>query len=245
MAARPRLERLRDAPRTPPGASAPRGGTSRPSSSSIRGGKPTSKPPAPHPRSRSPTCARIAAEMPVLLATVEVRRVARAVDGLKAAARAMAPHCGRAGAGRPARSPGRRGVPRTRTPRTGLRLHLRGAADAVQLYGLLAGSLAADPFQLFLPAALRPDGTLPPGFAGSAHWLWPSQPLAAVPRISGERVVLVGPAAIRSTPDYEVSFPAWPSRPRRSRCSTRSRPRTRWRGCAVGRSRFSRRRTPP
>lgn len=153
--------------------------------------------------------AQIAAEMPALLATVEVRRVARAVDGLAPAARAMAPHC-----------PAARElvdlltVPDDEvflalapTARAGLRLHLRGAADAVQLYRLLSGSFATPPFQLFLPAALRSDGTLPTGFAGSEHWLWPTQPLAAVPRIGGERVVLVGPAVVRSVPGAELSFP--------------------------------------
>src|SRR5438105_745355 len=77
--------------------------------------------------------------------------------------------------------------------RTGVRLHLRGAADVAQLQQLLG---EPTPFQLFAPAALQADGTLPAGVAGCVHWLWPTQPLAAVPRIGGERVVLVGPAVV-------------------------------------------------
>src|SRR5260370_1305022 len=59
-----------------------------------------------------------------------------------------------------------------------------------------------------LPAALRPDGTLPAGFSACEHWLWPTQPLAAVPRLGGERVVLVGPAVVRTALDAEQRFPA-------------------------------------
>jgi hypothetical protein len=62
-------------------------------------------------------------------------------------------------------------------------------------------------FQLLAPPALRPDGTLPAGFAGCEHWLWPTQPLAAVPRIAGERVVLLAPAVVRPSLDVEPRFP--------------------------------------
>ena len=71
--------------------------------------------------------------------------------------------------------------------------------------GLGEGSLPS--FQLLAPSALRPDGTLPTGFTGCEHWLWPTQPLAAVPRIGGERIVLMGPAVVRSALDVEPRFP--------------------------------------
>ena len=58
------------------------------------------------------------------------------------------------------------------------------------------------------PAALRPDGTLPPGFGGSDHWLWPHAALATVPRVDGERVVLLGPPPYRVTWEVSRRFPA-------------------------------------
>ena len=66
-------------------------------------------------------------------------------------------------------------------------------------------------FQLFRPAAVQQDGTLPPGFRGSDHWLWGKEPLAAVPRVDGERVVLLGPPAFRLSWGAERRFPAMPA----------------------------------
>lgn len=63
-------------------------------------------------------------------------------------------------------------------------------------------------FQMYATAALRPDGSLPDGFGGCDHWLWPTAPLAAVPRTAGERVVLVGPPAFRQTWEVSRRFPA-------------------------------------
>ena len=151
--------------------------------------------------------ARIAAELPALVEAVELRRVARALDGLPAAARVLALHCP------PARDlADLLAVPDDElflalapAARTGVRLHLRGAAHVGQLHPLLR---LAEPVQLYAPAALRPDGTLPAGFAGCEHWLWPTQPLAAVPRIGGERVVLVGAAVVGAVPALEPRFPA-------------------------------------
>lgn len=152
----------------------------------------------------------IAAELPELVAAIEVRRVARATDGLPSAARALAPHCA------PARDlADLLAVPEDEiflalapAERTGARLHVRGSANVAQLHQLLAPALGApaNGFQLFAPAALRSDGTLPTGFAGCEHWLWPTQPLAAVPRIGGERVVLVGPAVVKASLDVEPRF---------------------------------------
>jgi hypothetical protein len=62
-------------------------------------------------------------------------------------------------------------------------------------------------FQLFRPSALQPNGTLPTGFRGSDHWQWNREPLAAVPRLGGERVVLLGDPAYRATWEVERRFP--------------------------------------
>jgi hypothetical protein len=62
-------------------------------------------------------------------------------------------------------------------------------------------------FQLFRPQALLPDGTLPAGFAGSDDWLWGPEPLAAVPRVGGERVVLLAEPAVRTSWDAARKLP--------------------------------------
>jgi hypothetical protein len=63
-------------------------------------------------------------------------------------------------------------------------------------------------FQLLGAAALAPDNTLPDGFAGCEHWLWPAMPLSVVRRVNGERVVLLGPPAFAATWDVSRRFPA-------------------------------------
>jgi hypothetical protein len=183
--------------------------------------------------------ALVAAEMPMLLASVETRRVARAV-GLKDAARILAAHCAAAKDLTDLLAIPDDEVFLAITPatHTGVRLHVRGAANVAQLHQLLArphlptpsprgrggereppssspsppgggGREVGSPadFQLFTPAALQADGTLHAGFAGCGHWLWPTQPLTAVPRVNGERVVLIGPATVRASLDVEVRFP--------------------------------------
>ncbi len=151
----------------------------------------------------------IADEMPLLLEAVEVRHAARAVDGLKAAAGAMAPHCPEAKdlADLLAVPDDEVFLVLSPAARTGVRLHLRGASGVAQLRALLAQILKATDFQLFTPAAIRPDGTLPSGFAGCEHWLWPTQLLSGIPRLNGERVVLVGPAVVRTPGEAEPRFP--------------------------------------
>jgi hypothetical protein len=47
-------------------------------------------------------------------------------------------------------------------------------------------------FQLFHPAGLLPDGTLPAGFTGTDHWYWGPESPTALPRENGERVVVLG-----------------------------------------------------
>ena len=192
---------------------------------------------------------RIAAELAELFASVEVRRAARAIFGLREAAAALAPHL-------PAAKDLAEvlAVPDDETvlviepaARAGWRVLVRGVADADQFQllltdagtgvpadGLLPGPppparLAAacrdaDPlipagvpmvaearFQFFRPSAVRPDGSLPGGFRGSDHWLWGHEPLAAVPRVDGERVVLLGEPAFRRTWEVERRFPAMPA----------------------------------
>jgi hypothetical protein len=160
--------------------------------------------------------ALIAAEMTGLLAAVEVRRVARAVDGLRVAALGLAPHSAAARqlAELLAVPDDEVFVALAPADRTGVRLHVRGAAEVAQLHRLITPALAGAPvtteagFQFFAPGALRADGSLPAGFAGCEHWLWPTQPLAAVPRIGGERVVLLAPVVVRASLDVEPRFPA-------------------------------------
>jgi hypothetical protein len=63
-------------------------------------------------------------------------------------------------------------------------------------------------FQLLTPSALRSDGTLPSGFKGSDHWLWPSMPYSAIPLRNGERMVLLGQAAFPASWEVSRRFPA-------------------------------------
>jgi hypothetical protein len=150
--------------------------------------------------------ALVAAELPLLLDSVEVRRTARAVPGLARAAAALAPRCGAARDLADLLAVPDDEVFLALDPRagTGARVYLRGAAEVAHLYRLLAPAAV----QLFAPAALAADGTLPAGFAGCGHWLWPTQALAAVPRVNGTRVVLIGPATVRHAPAVEPRFPA-------------------------------------
>jgi hypothetical protein len=162
------------------------------------------------------------------------------VDGLRAAAEALAPHC-------PAAKDLAEllAVPDDETVlvlhperRTGLRVAIRGIADVGQFHVLTADAMpgvgmperfvaacrdvspaapggvpmVADArFQFYGPKALTAGGTLPAGFAGCEHWLWPQMPVAAVPKANGERVVLLGPPAFRMTWEVTRRFPAMPA----------------------------------
>ncbi len=187
---------------------------------------------------------RIAAELPALFASVELRQVARAVNGLRDAAETLASVC-------PAAKDlvDLLAIPDDEivtvlhpTLRVGFRLAVRGIADVGQLHILLADAVRdqipvvpvpgrfviacrdADPtvaagvpmvaearFQMHTPAALQSDGSLPQGFGGSDHWLWPNSPLGRVPRIGGERVVLLGPSAYQATWEVTRRFPLMPA----------------------------------
>jgi hypothetical protein len=188
----------------------------------------------------------IADELPTLFASVEVRRVARAINGLRNVAAAIAPMC------RAARDlADLLAIPDDEVVvvlhparRAGFRLAIRGVADVGQFHILMVDALSGDSasgllaerpfatrftaacrdvnpatpagvpmvasarFHLYTPAALQPDGTLPPGMGGCQHWLWPTMPLASVPRVHGERIVLIGPPAFAMTWDVSRRFPA-------------------------------------
>lgn len=151
--------------------------------------------------------ARIAAMLPELLGSVAVRHLARALD-LPAAAQLLAGHCPAA----------RRLAELLAVPddevfllldprrRIGVRWLLRGAADVGQLIVCGARDFTYD-VQLYTPAALPADGTLPVGLRGCRGWLWPTQPLAAIPRRHGQRVALVGPAELPSVTAFTPRFP--------------------------------------
>jgi hypothetical protein len=193
--------------------------------------------------------AAIAAEMPVLFQSVEVRQVARATGGLCAAAEALAPVCPAAKdlADLLAIPDDEVIVALHPERRTGFRLTVRGVADVGQFHILLADAVTGDPgaglipgrpmaerfvaacrdvnpaspagvpmvaatrFQFFAPAALQPDGTLPGGFGGCQHWLWPTMPLASIGRVGGERIVLLGLPSFAATWDVVRRFPALPA----------------------------------
>lgn len=115
--------------------------------------------------------------------------------------------------------------------RTGVRVGIRGVADVNQLHVLLADTLPGlrpDPrvvdacrsarpdadaaiftprWQLFHPAALRSDGTLPRGFDSSDLWAWGHQSPADLPLDKGERVVLLGEPAYRAGWEVARKFP--------------------------------------
>lgn len=247
FAARPRLLALRDALRAAAPVTPARPGEvpvfflDPARQTELLAARPPAPSPAPHPLAGS-----IAAELPGLCASAEVRRVARAVPGLRAAADALAP------AVPPARDlADLLAVPDDETvvalhpaTRTGFRLSLRGVADVAQLHVLLLDAVTGDPadgfldgpppaarlvaasrhphpvtpagvpmtvaeaYQLYRPAALRRDGTLPDGFDGCRHWLWHHEPVAALPRLDGERLILLGEPAYRRTWEVRRRFPA-------------------------------------
>jgi hypothetical protein len=115
------------------------------------------------------------------------------------------------------------------TARCGIRLLIRGVATVDQLHLLLADALTGDParglmpgrrpqlpetdpvattrFQLFHPAALRPDGTLPTGFTGSEFWLWGTEPTHTLTVEGSERVVLLAEPTFKTTWEVRQKYP--------------------------------------
>lgn len=98
----------------------------------------------------------------------------------------------------------------TGSPRQGLlpgpRPHPRAVAAYRDQPTDPAAAVATARFQLFRPTALQADGTLPAGFGGCDHWLWGTEPLSAIPRENGERVVLLGEPVVRATWDVARKF---------------------------------------
>jgi hypothetical protein len=80
--------------------------------------------------------------------------------------------------------------------------------DADPIFPAGVPMVAEARFQLLRPIAVQPDGTVPGGFRGCDYWLWGWEAFAAVPRVDGERVVVLGEPAYR--PSWEVGrrFPA-------------------------------------
>ena len=155
-----------------------------------------------------PVAELVAAELPGLIESVEVRHAARAVPGLREATAAAASFLPAA-----QELADLLAVPDDETvlvlhpaDRTGWRVAVRGVADAGQFQMLFLEATALR-YQCFRPAALLPDGSLPGGFRGSDHWLWPHHPLAAAPRIEGDRMILLGEPAFRQTWEAEPRFP--------------------------------------
>ena len=172
-----------------------------------------------------------------LLESVEVRRAARAVPNLVAVATALAAdHPRTAWLAELLAVPDDEVLlvihPESRS---GWRLHVRGIADVAQFHVLFADTIGeyvngavevyrggfqvppddvpevAARFQFFGPRALRPDGTLPLGLSGNRHWIWGKRPLAGIPRIDGERVVLIAEPSVPVAWDAIPRFPQMPA----------------------------------
>jgi len=158
----------------------------------------------------------------LLSESIDVRRMARAMPGLRAAAESV-PQAGELAA--------ILALPEEEVwlvihpaARAGFRVTLEGVADVAQLHVLLADRITGDPargylagarphaaslgasrdsspsrgvvatarFQFYRPEALRPTGALPQGLAGSADWYWGREALNSVPQVHGERILLIG-----------------------------------------------------
>ncbi len=210
----------------------------------LEAARPKAVTPTPHPLTQ-----QITSELPELFRSVEVRRVARVIPGLREAASALSGEF-------PAANDlaALLGVPDDETVlvlhprrRAGFRIFVRGVVDVYQFHMLLADAVVGDPddgylagpplparfraaycdanptflagepivaearFQLFRPSGVQSDGSVPEGFRGCDHWLWGKEPLAAVPRVDGERVVVLGEPAFQATWDVERRFPTLPA----------------------------------
>ncbi len=73
----------------------------------------------------------------------------------------------------------------------GVRLVVRGVGDVAELHRRLAEVIPGPRWQFLRPDALQADGTMPQGPAGAEHWLWGHESLSALPRIDGDRTVLI------------------------------------------------------
>ena len=136
--------------------------------------------------------AAIEAELPMLIASIDVRRVARAIDGLRRTAEALAMKC----------SPAKELADLLAVPddevvvvlfpdhRAGFRFAIRGVADVGQFHILLTNTLAGDPASIHLvnrPFARR--------FVTTSRAANASTP-AGVPMVAEARLQLYAPMAL-------------------------------------------------
>lgn len=96
--------------------------------------------------------------------------------------------------------------------RVGLRFTVEGAAVLDELHDLLIDhrpltTRIGGDFRLFPAAALLPSGMLPLVFEGSSRWYWGLEKLAAVPSVHGERILILGDPVVPRTPAGERSRP--------------------------------------
>ncbi len=73
----------------------------------------------------------------------------------------------------------------------GVRVVVRGVGDVAELHRRLADVIPGPRWQFLRPDALQADGTVPQGPAGAEHWLWGHESLCALPRLDGDRTVLI------------------------------------------------------
>jgi hypothetical protein len=90
------------------------------------------------------------------------------------------------------------------------RYRVRADVYEAALDGLPPGAdlpIATIPAQFYHPRAWNSESGFPSGFDGSSDWFWEHQPLQALPRIHGDRVVYVGPAVYPRMWEVEKPFP--------------------------------------
>lgn len=179
-----------------------------------------------------PLTERIAMEVAALSASIETRRAARSVAGLREVLAALP--AAKSLADLLAVPDDEIALVLHPQHRTGFRFSIRGVATVDQFHVLMQAALGEAiplrfanacreaeprvpagvpmvvtlPHQCFRPAALQPDGTLSAAFDACEQWLWGWEPLAAAPRIDGERVILLGEPAYPRTWEVERAFPA-------------------------------------
>ena len=142
----------------------------------------------------------------VLTASVEARHAARATDGLQDAANALALDHTQTAKLAAVLAVVDDEVVRVIDPenRTSYRVLVRGIANVDQFQTLLAqwtSDARIAESQFFQPSALQPDATLLPGFRGSDHWVWGRESLRALPRVNGERIVMIGEPTMNTRGD--------------------------------------------
>ncbi len=132
----------------------------------------------------------------VLTNSVEARHAARAIEGLQGAAQAMRHECEAVAPLTRLLNLADDDTVRVVNPRagTGVRLVVRGVADVAELHRLLADVIPGPRWQFFRPEALRAGSELPAGPAGAEHWLWGHEALNTLPRLDGDRTLLIDSA---------------------------------------------------